>query len=128
MTTFQQGHALIIGVGADLPNTVADANGLSTILRDEARCAYSPSQIHLLTGPSATRDAVLNALNTLAQSTDQNATVVVYFSGHGYQVSTSVSDAKFTTELTALPIPRREAHVSCQIHRIEHNTRDWCKL
>ena len=95
--TFKSGYALLIGVGADLPNTVDDANGLATILREEGRCAYPPSQVHLLTGPQATRAAILAALDALAQSCARHpaSCVLLYFSGHGYQVSTSVSDAYF---------------------------------
>ncbi|MBN2389506.1 MAG: caspase family protein [Anaerolineae bacterium] len=97
MTFFQNAYALIIGVGADLPNTVDDANGLATILRDEGRCTYPPSQVHRLTGPQATRDAILAALDILAQSSALHpaSCILLYFSGHGYQVSSSVSNAYF---------------------------------
>ena len=66
--TFVQGHALIVGVGADLPNTINDAIGLADFLRDPSRCAYPTNQVHLLTGKDATRKAVLLALDDLAQS------------------------------------------------------------
>jgi hypothetical protein len=87
--TFQNGHALLIGVGADLPNTVDDARGLAEILADAERCAYPPNQVVTLTGPAASRDGMLTALNQLAAASVTNATVVVYFSGHGYQVKSS---------------------------------------
>ena len=95
--SFKSGHALIIGVGADLPNTIDDANGLAAILHDEGRCAYPLSQVNLLTGPQATRTAILAALDALAQSCILHpaSCILFYFSGHGYQVSTSVSDAYF---------------------------------
>ncbi len=92
---FEQGHALLIGVGADLPNTVDDAEGLADILTDAERCAYPPDQVQLLTGPAATRDAILAALDALAQCADEDTAVVVYFSGHGYRVSTSLDDVYF---------------------------------
>jgi hypothetical protein len=92
---FQPGHALVIGVGADLPNTIQDAEGLAALLQDEGRCAYPSQQVHLLTGPEATRDAVLAALDALAQRTDAESIVVVYFSGHGYQISTPMDDVYF---------------------------------
>jgi hypothetical protein len=92
---FEQGHALIIGVGADLPNTVDDAQGLAEILKDEGRCAYPPDQVHTHTGENASCEAILITLDQLAQSTDPQSTAVVYFSGHGYQVSSSFSDAYF---------------------------------
>jgi hypothetical protein len=92
---FEKGYALIVGVGADLPNTVDDAEGLAGVLEDSERCGYPPEQVQLLTGPAADRSAVLAALDNLAQNTDQESTVVVYFSGHGYVVSTSVDDIYF---------------------------------
>ncbi|HDN25565.1 MAG TPA: caspase family protein [Thioploca sp.] len=82
---FTKGHALIVGVGADLPGTVNDAEGLANILKDEGRCAYLPKQVHLLTDEKANRDSVLTALDELAQSTDDESAVIIYYSGHGYQ-------------------------------------------
>jgi hypothetical protein len=95
MATFDRGHALVIGVGADLPNTVDDAAGLADILRDPERCAYPPDQVHLLTGEDATREAVLAALDRLAQAADAQSTVVVYYSGHGYRVAASTGEAYY---------------------------------
>jgi hypothetical protein len=92
---FDQGHALIIGVGADLPDTIKDAQGLADLLMDTERCAYLPKQVHCLTGPEATRDAILDTLDDLAEHTNETSTVVVYFSGHGYQISTSMDDVYF---------------------------------
>ena len=69
-TLFNQGHALLIGAGADLPNTIDDAIGLDEILRDPSRCAYPPKQVHLLTGPEATRKAILDALDALRKQAD----------------------------------------------------------
>ncbi|MDX9954917.1 MAG: caspase family protein, partial [Anaerolineae bacterium] len=92
---FDQGYALIIGAGADLPTTVDDAQGVAAILTDAGRCAYPPGQVQCLTGPAATREAVLTALDTLAQQADADSTIVVYFSGHGYTISTSLDDLYF---------------------------------
>ena len=92
MPQFTHGHALIIGMGADLPNTVQDAAGLADILKDAERCAYPPGQVSLLTGEQATRPAVLTALEALAGLSDPQATVVVYFSGHGYRVTASLGE------------------------------------
>jgi hypothetical protein len=92
MPQFTHGHALIIGVGADLPNTVQDAAGIADILADQERCAYPASQVSLLTGEKATRGGILSALETLAHLSDAEATVVVYFSGHGYRVTASLGE------------------------------------
>lgn len=93
--TFDHGNALIIGVGADLPNTVDDAKGLADILSDSGRCAYPGSQVQLLTGDGAARDQILAELDKLASLHDPEATVVFYFSGHGYEVETTIGNAYY---------------------------------
>jgi len=134
MLTFEQGHALVVGVGADLPNTVEDAVGLAEILRDPARCAYPPGQVHLLTGEDATREQVLAVLDTLAHSTDAQSTVLIYYSGHGYRAAsstgefyylmpygydlnrlyqTAVSGAEFTDQLRAIPAQKLLVLLDC---------------
>ncbi len=95
MEEFVTGHAVIVGVGADLPSTVADAVGVARILKDPQRCAYPASQVQVLTGEEATRPAVLEALDRLAQAADQDTTAVVYFSGHGYRVSSTMGQAYY---------------------------------
>jgi len=92
MSQFTHGHALVIGMGADLPDTIQDATGLADILTDKERCAYPSGQVTLLTGEKATRVAVLSALGALASLNDPEATVVVYFSGHGYRVTASMGE------------------------------------
>jgi hypothetical protein len=131
---FTQGHALIIGVGADLPDTVNDAVGLAEILRDPERCAYPPAQVTILTSEQATRAAILTALEKLAQTTDADSTVMIYFSGHGYQVisptgevyylmpygydlrwlyKTALSGAEFTEKLKAIPARKLLVLLDC---------------
>ena len=131
---FTEGHACIIGVGADLPNTVKDAKGLADILQDAGRCAYPPEQVHLLTGEEAKREDILSALDNLGKTTNSESTVVVYFSGHGYQVAspmgesyylmpfgydkkklykTAVSGAEFTQKLQAIPAKKLLVLLDC---------------
>ena len=123
MVVFDQGYALVVGVGSDLPNTVDDATGLADILQDTARCAYPSDHVHLLTGENAGREHILAALDTLSQSTNSQSAVIVYFSGHGYRVAsptgefyyllpygydlnrlyqTAISGAEFTDRLRAI--------------------------
>jgi uncharacterized caspase-like protein len=92
---FSQGHACIVGVGGDLPNTVDDAVGLANVLKDPERCAYPPEQVHLLTKEQANREGMIAALDQLAKSTTPDATVIVYFSGHGYQVNSPIGEAYY---------------------------------
>jgi len=92
---FTQGHACVIGVGGDLPNTADDAIGLAKILHDSERCAYPTEQVRLLTKEQAKREDILAALDQLAQTTTADSTVIVYFSGHGYQISSAMGEAYF---------------------------------
>lgn len=131
---FTQGHACIVGVGADLPNTVKDAQGIAEILQDPERCAYAPDQVQLLTAEQATRADILAALDKLAATTDAEATVLVYFSGHGYQVAspmgeayylmphgydqkklyqTAISGAEFTAKLRTIPAKKLVILLDC---------------
>jgi hypothetical protein len=87
--TFEHGHALIIGCGADLPETVDGAVGLADILTARERCAYPVPQVHLLTEERATRTSILTKLDDLAKLNDPQATIIFYFSGHGYRLSSS---------------------------------------
>lgn len=83
--TFSNGHALIIGVGFDLPVTVKDATALDNVLVDPNRAAYPQHQIQLLTEDKTTRQGILEAFDRLIAQVNKNpdATVIVYFSGHG---------------------------------------------
>jgi hypothetical protein len=94
MSAFDQGHALVVGVGDDLPGTVDDARALVDILTAPGRCAYPPGQVKLLTGEDATRQAILDGLDRLSEA-GEGAAVVVYFSGHGYGVKSAMGTAYF---------------------------------
>jgi hypothetical protein len=95
MSTFNQGHALVVGVGGDLPGTVDDAEALADVLTAPGRCAYPPGQVHLLTGEQATSANVRTALDALAEATNPESTAIVYFSGHGYRVTSSMGVSYF---------------------------------
>jgi len=92
---FTSGHALLIGVGGDLPGTVEDARGIADVLRDAERCAYPPEQVRLLAGADASRANILAALDALAHSADAHSTVLFYFSGHGYRVTSPADQAHY---------------------------------
>lgn len=93
MASFEQGFALVIGVGdyvgegfASLPATVEDANAVARVLKDPARCAYPEDRVTVLTGNEASRRRILNALEHLAEQATPDSTVVIFFSGHGGQM------------------------------------------
>ena len=97
--TFKQGYALLVGVGQcaepqlSLPVTVKDTQALHQILVNPQLCAYPDNDQHLrvLHDEGATQQAILDGLEWLkAQATaDSEATVIVYYSGHGWLESTS---------------------------------------
>ena len=85
---FTHGHALLVGVGDDLPVTVADATALHDLLVDPGRAAYPPEQVTLLTETSANRQQILAEFDNFIEQVnrDPTATAIVYFSGHGVRV------------------------------------------
>jgi hypothetical protein len=88
-SSFIHGHALLIGVGGDLPVTVDEAQRLEKVLVNATRAAYPSAQVELLLENRATRDTILAAFDRLIQKVnhDPDATVIVYFSGHGGKFS-----------------------------------------
>jgi len=84
---FDNGYALLIGTGGDLPATVQDARAVYDILVDPARAGYPTGQVTLLTEAEAGKAPVEQAFDRLiaqlAADRKPNATVLVYFSGHG---------------------------------------------
>jgi uncharacterized caspase-like protein len=91
--SFSHGYALLIGVGRtanpkwSLPVTVRDVRAIQAILTNRSLCAYpnDAQHIKLLHDSEATRSAILAGLAWLkaqAQS-DSEATIIVYYSGHG---------------------------------------------
>jgi hypothetical protein len=87
MALFENGHALLIGAGGDLPESVTDVEGLATLLKDEARCAYPPAQVLTRADEEADRDGILAAFKALSTACQPESTCIVYFSGHGYRLS-----------------------------------------
>lgn len=98
---FKEGHAVLIGTGTNVAGdldstyncTINDANWLGDILIDPKRCAYPPNQVTTLTGKDATQDGIMKAMDAMAQATNEDSTVIIFFSGHGGQ------DEKGTTFL-----------------------------
>lgn len=95
MASFEQGVALIIGVGnyvgegfASLPATVRDAMSIARVLKDASLCAYPEDRVTMITGDNASRRRILNALGDLGKQTSPESTVVIFFSGHGGQIQT----------------------------------------
>lgn len=92
--TFAHGYALLIGVGQcaeptfSLPVAAKDVQALRQILIDPNFCAYPnhDSHVRLLQDQNATHRSILENLNwlSLQAAADPEATVIVYYSGHGW--------------------------------------------
>ena len=82
-------HALLIQIAKyptrPLPD-VSDAADLADVLRDPGLCGYPPDQVRMLHDHQATRAAILDEIRRLVAAADEDATVLLYFSGHGGQV------------------------------------------
>jgi len=102
-TQFQHGYALLIGVDQNflpelaLPTVSKDLSALHEVLTHPDRCAYDEAHVKLITGATATRQAIIDGLEwlgtSLQQDSSDNATALVYFSGHGLRDSSGGSEA-----------------------------------
>jgi hypothetical protein len=81
-------HALVIQIVGypqmPLPD-VRDADDLADVLRDPELCHYPLRQVTVLHEAQATRAGVLAALRALVAAADEDAAVLLYFSGYGGQ-------------------------------------------
>lgn len=88
---FSNGYALIIGVNQNedkkwaLKDIEKDVSALEGVLKHPKRCAYK--NVEVLLGPKSTRKGIIDGLIKLKKMVDEdssgNATVIVYYSGHG---------------------------------------------
>lgn len=96
---FNHGYALLIGVGQcvepqlSLPVTVKDMQALQKILVDPGLCAYpdNDQRLRLIHDIGATQQAILDGLTwlELQATADPEATVIIYYSGHGWLETSS---------------------------------------
>ena len=94
---FEAGYALLIGVNENaiaqlaLPDVAQDIAALRNVLIHPERCAYSEQHVRVITGSQATRQGILDGIewlhDKLQADESDNATAVVYYSGHGWQDS-----------------------------------------
>jgi len=89
----ESAYALLIGVGRckysawSLPVTALDVAELRKTLADPGLCKYPEKNIQVLSDEAATREGILAAVARMAKiaEDDQDATFLVYYSGHGWQ-------------------------------------------
>ncbi len=94
MPSMDNAHALVIGIAKykerdlRLPPTVAkDAQDIYNVLINPNNCAYPADNVKFLLDGAATRSAILQALEKLAEKTDQDSIVSFYISSHGGRIS-----------------------------------------
>lgn len=90
---FSNGYALLIGVNENLipnyalPTVANDATALRDVLVHPRRCAYPPENVRLLLGSQASRQGIRAGLawlkERLAADRSENATAILFYSGHG---------------------------------------------
>lgn len=113
---FNKGYALLIGVGESayykplsLPVTVKDTQAIYAALIDPNLCAYPDDKEHILVlnNEEATRERILNGLKWLEEKAkaDSGATVLVYYSGHGWVNQTNNRYYLLPHEVNPLDIP-----------------------
>ncbi|NJN15622.1 MAG: caspase family protein [Oscillochloris sp.] len=89
MKLFDQGRALVIGVGEYADSrwneliATRDATEIGKTLINPDLCAYPPGQVQVLADEKATRQAILEALDNLAATAQPEDTVLISFTGHG---------------------------------------------
>ena len=86
---FTAGHAIVVGIAnywnvSPLPGAVLnDARDLAAVLTSNAYCGYEPDNVHLLLDDDATLAGMRTALDSVAETSGPDDTVVIFFSGHG---------------------------------------------
>lgn len=83
-------YALIVGI-ADYQNArrlpkVDDATDMAKLLTDPQYCGFPPSQVRVLLDEQATLETLRQSLAWLAEQTQHESTVFIYFSGHGGRI------------------------------------------
>lgn len=81
--TFQQSYAIVVGIRSyaynkDLPNAQSDAEAIAAILKSQD---YKVTELY---NQQATRGAILDAMDRIAQVVDEHDRVLFFFAGHGY--------------------------------------------
>lgn len=91
MPTLDNAHALVIGIAdyqhiRKLPQ-VKDVQDIAALLLDPQHCGYPVDNVISLVDNAATQAAIRQALAELARRCDPEATVLIYFSGHGGRIT-----------------------------------------
>ena len=90
---FENGYAVVIGVDDNqikrlaLPSVAKDVQAVYDVLIHPDRCAYKEENVKFIKSDESTKKNILDSLYWLQEqvANEQNATAVVYYSGHGME-------------------------------------------
>lgn len=93
MNSFTHGYALVIGVhenkvtSLSLPGVARDIAALQQVLRHPERCGYPVENVRILQGDQASGRGIRDGLAWLRNKVteDEQATALIYYSGHGWK-------------------------------------------
>ena len=108
-------YALLIGVGGyDIPVTVDDAKDLGKLLKDSQKAAYRKENVKILVNEHANKFNVLSSLENIIEKVknEDDATVIVYYSGHGGIVKNGSSNEYYLMTHGADSLDRENTMVS----------------
>lgn len=77
------------------------------------RNGFQPQDIKVLEGDSATRDNILASLEELASIAEKRSVVIIYFSGHGYQLDDEFDEGLLPAGLTREMVDRFHINDVC---------------
>ena len=85
MSKLENAYALIIGVDFKqaTDSVIKDAKAIYRVLSNEKLCGYKKENIKLLVDKKASKDNILEALDYFKVNTDENSSLLLYYSGHG---------------------------------------------
>ena len=84
MTDLSNSYAILIGVGNDdILESASDAKAIYKILSNPEFVGYRKENIKLITKKKAVRTNILKAFDSLIANTNEESTVLIYYSGHG---------------------------------------------
>jgi len=125
MENQQNNYALIIGVGGDhIEYTVNDALMLRDNLINKDLVGYPEDNVIVLTEKKATKKGVLKALDQLKEKTNEDSTILLYYSGHGgrkvdehkfylYLYDKDLMADEFKAKINALPSSKLVLFLDC---------------
>lgn len=93
MNHFKHGYAVVVGIANYVhlnwlsPVVVQDAVDFSTLLQDPAYANYMTDHVRMICNEDATAQILREALHWLATTAQPSDTVIIFFSGHGGQIT-----------------------------------------